>query len=450
MQPHEKMVMLAVLENNAHKRQTGEDILDKILLEGDPKPSVSMEPGVSLEFLRHVTTDAIGSKLTYLEKIIKIAKYVDRSAADHKAFLDGVPGFVVRPKDTALVTGVAEIMAVKKRSATTPQEKTQKIKDILSTAERVMGPGWANQPDQSLAKLGNRAVALLTHNIEEGIKARRSIIDGLEGKPEEQQAARDKLLEDLETEYRVFEHEGVAYPDLAMETLKELRARKGVIRIAIDDLKKMARALEQAVDRPDSARFMAGIVWEGLRAGHANVNDAVDGLNKVVDFMDNSTVEKLRAYEIIKAETGADGKTVVKQPLSLNTINEKLNSTILGKVGNSLSFKGINLGMEGYAYWQAFSEAGSWQDGMKNVGFEFFKRRAPGVQAVEAYYQEDYFRVGREIVYTLFPPTAIPEGLYGLAAQSAGWVVEGLDSWRYDDMVSELLKGAQFEKVGKN
>ena len=44
-----------------------------------------MEPAVSLEFLRHLTVDAIRSNLALHERLVKIAKFVNRSSADHQA-----------------------------------------------------------------------------------------------------------------------------------------------------------------------------------------------------------------------------------------------------------------------------------------------------------------------------------------------------------------------------
>ncbi|HGJ67341.1 TPA: hypothetical protein ENS27_18420 [bacterium] len=67
----EKTVAFAVLKNNVGMIRGEPDRLAEILTEkSTPEPKYDMEPGISLEFLRHITADAIDSNLAVHEKII--------------------------------------------------------------------------------------------------------------------------------------------------------------------------------------------------------------------------------------------------------------------------------------------------------------------------------------------------------------------------------------------
>ncbi|HWR57978.1 MAG TPA: hypothetical protein VN328_03740, partial [Thermodesulfovibrionales bacterium] len=91
--PAEKSLTFAILKNNVQKKLTGKDnLVDLIKEKFEPKPTYDMEPGISLEFMRHIIEDGIHANLAIHEKIIKIAKYLNRSSIDHAQFLAQVPG----------------------------------------------------------------------------------------------------------------------------------------------------------------------------------------------------------------------------------------------------------------------------------------------------------------------------------------------------------------------
>ncbi len=444
MTEDEKIVMLAVLENRENVKKTGVDILDKILAEGGPEPKATMEPGVSLEFLRHVTVDAIRGKLSILEKIVKISKYVNRSASDHAKFLEKVPGFTLEPKDVPLVKGVQAITDVKQDRALTPD---QKIIWTMGLATALMGEGWANDPNAALERLGQRATALISHNIAEGIKAREKLIGEGNKSKQERDAERKQLLDDLQNEFKVFQESGVPYPEAARAKMVELQNYfKRTFALPADEMKKIDEFMKKAAENPNMLKIYAASVWEKLVKLHKTTDEAIDGFNTMIDFMDNATVQHLRTLG--DEFSFMDGKVTLKLPFNVGRINQELNEGVLGKIGQSTSFKAFNLGQEGMAYYEAAMGGADWQESFTNLATEIFRRRVPAGGAVEAGMQGNYLYAGVQVVYMIFPPLAIPEGLYGMAASMADWGVGAMNQWRYDAMVEMLYTGATFQKEG--
>ena len=444
MTEDEKIVMLAVLENREHVKKTGVDILDQILAEGGPVPKASMEPGVSLEFLRHVTVDAIRSRLSILEKIVKISKYVNRSASDHAKFLEKVPGFTLEPKDVPLVKGVQAITDVKQDRALTPD---QKIIWTMGLATALMGEGWANDPNAALERLGQRATALISHNIAEGIKAREKLIGEGNKTKQERDAERKQLLDDLQNEFKVFEDVGVPFPEAARAKMVELQNYfKRTFVLPADEMKKIDEIMKRAAENPNMLKIYAASVWEKMVKLHKTTDEAIDGFNTMIDFMDNATVQHLRTLG--DEVSFMDGKVTLKLPINIGRINQDLNKGVLGKIGQSTTFKAFNLGQEGLAYYEAVMGGADWNESFTNLATELFRRRVPAGGAVEAGMQGNYLYAGIQVVYLIFPPLAIPEGLYGMAASMAEWGVGAMNQWRYDAMVEMLYTGATFQKEG--
>ncbi len=444
MTEDEKIVMLAVLENQEHIKKTGVDILDQILGEGGPEPKATMEPGVSLEFLRHVTVDAIRSRLSILEKIVKISKYVNRSCSDHGRFLEKVPNFTLQPKDPALVRGVQAITDVKQDKALSPE---QKVKRTMQLATALMGDGWAADPQAALDQLGQRATELIAHNIAEGIKAREKLIGEGNKTKQERDAERKQLLDDLQNEFKVFEDSGVPFPEAARAKMTELQNYfKRTFVLPADEMKKIDEFMKKAAENPNMLKIYAASVWEKLVKLHKTTDEAIDGFNNMLDFMDNATVQKLRTLgDEISLK---DGRITLKLPINIARINQELNEGVLGRIGQSTAFKAFNLGQEGMAYYDAVMSGADWSDSFSNLATEIFRRRVPAGGAVEAGMQGNYLYAGVQVVYMIFPPLAIPEGLYGMAASMVDWGVGTMNQWKYDAMVDALYSGATFQKDG--
>ena len=444
MTEDEKIVMLAVLENAEYKKRTGEDILDQILGEGGPEPKASMEPGVSLEFLRHVTVDAIRSKLSILEKIVKISKYVNRSCSDHGKFLEKVPGFSLEPKDPAFVKAVEAITTVKQDKGYTSE---QKVKRTIQIATALLGEGWAKDPQASLDKLGGRATELISHNIAEGIRAREKLIGEGNKTRQERDAERKQLLDDLQNEYKVFEESGVPFPEAARAKMTELQSYfKRTFALPPEEMKKIDEFLKRAADNPNMLKIYTASVWEKMVKLHKTTDEAIDGFNNLLDVMDNATVQKLRTLgDEISLK---DGRVTLKLPINIARINRDLNESVLGRIGQSTAFKAFNLGQEGMAYYDAVMSAADWSDSFSNLATEIFRRRVPAGGAVEAGMQGNYLYAGIQVVYMIFPPLAVPEGLYGMAASMAEWGAGTMNQWRYEAMVEALYQGATFQTEG--
>jgi tetratricopeptide (TPR) repeat protein len=467
----EKILHFAILKNNIEKKLSGKDNLDEIIHEKeDPKPKYDMEPGISMEFLRHTIEDALHTKMASWEMIIRIAKYLDRSCTDHAKFLAGVKGMELTIIDEPVVKAAGQIMALKQFNKSKPgsvdkfkkefPEKSvpeenlspeQTLREILNVADNFLGKDWSNNADVSLKSFGDRAVKVLTHNIEEGVKARELMIDEKEASDQKYEAdeERKRFLSDLTEEYDVFKHVGIEFPKAALDAMSKLQDyfKNKLVTLPAEEQEKLKELLEKAAENPNMARMLLAMVQERIRFYYKNPKQIIPAFNNFLDTLDNKTVEKIRDIGEIKFEVKGI-KIHVGKEINIKAINGYLNTTVLGKVGQSQAFQAINLGMELQSYYDAVMNSENWKDSFSNLSTEFFRRRVPAGSAFDAYIQGNYIRTGIEIVYTIFPVAAIPEGLYGLAYNAAEWSVGTLQQWQYDDMINEIFKGARFEKTG--
>ncbi len=448
MSMDEKVVMLAVLENNEQRKKTGVDVLDQILQEGEPRPRLNMEPGISLEFLRHITTDAIKSKLSVLENIIKVSKYVNRSATDHGAFLAEAKGFQTTPFDADLVKFVKYVTDLKQNSSLS---KESRIAHIMAAANDFFGKGWADNPETSLKRFGERSTKLITHNIEEGIRAREEGIKKKSTLAEQDQESK-KLLDDLETEYKVFQEKGVEFPKYAHQKMIELAKyfTAKAYGIPAEEQKRLKELLEKSADNPHMMRLSMALVWSRITKVYTVADQQIDALNNFLDVLDNNTIQKLRDIEDLNLSFRGK-KLFAEKTINIKAINDRLNGSILGKIGNSAPFKAFNLYQEGDAYWHAISSGRDWSESFANLGNELIMRRVPGAGLAHATVMADdvrgYLRVGVEVIYLIFPVAAVPEGLYGMSLSAAEWSVGKYQKWQYAEMVEAIYDGAKFEKV---
>ncbi|MCP5366408.1 MAG: PKD domain-containing protein [Hyphomicrobiales bacterium] len=146
----------------------------------------------------------------------------------------------------------------------------------------------------------------------------------------------------------------------------------------------------------------------------------IDALNSVLDILDDTTLGALRDRGVIALDLGTDPATGKRRAIvasfpRIAAINQRLNQSILGRLGNNTAFKAFNLAQECDAYYAALTQAATPGEALQNLSAEIFRRRVPGGGAAEALYMGNYLRAGVEVVYMIFPPLAVPEGLYGLA-----------------------------------
>jgi len=475
----DKYLTFAILKNNVQKKLTGQDKLAEAIREKqEPKPRYDMEPGISLEFLRHITMDGIEAKLAPHEKIMRMAKYLNRSAGDHKKFLEGVPGMTLTTADAQIVDAAAKIIALKQwdkdqlsklfserkdildllEKGMTPE---QTLREILKVAGEVLGPAWAGDIEDSLVRFGRRAAEVIKNNIAEGIKARNIMINEAvkSGKLEEAENMRKQLLDDLVNEHDAFKHDVIEHPNtslefpkVALDAMNELKDYflKKLPALPEAEQKKLRELLEKAADNPNSLKIFFLIARERISHYVKNPSHIIPALNNFLDTMDNVTLEKIRNGDVAEFEISGK-KVVLKSVKSIADINKSLNESVLGKISQSQVFQGFNLGQEFKAYYDAVMRADTWNEAFVNFGSEVMVRRLPGYMVVDSATNikdwSGFVRIGVELGYLLFPTAAIPEGLYGMFKTTSDWYVGKLKEWQHEDMLDAMLKGATFQKV---
>ncbi len=452
----EKAVMFAVLKNNIAMSRGEPDRLADILQEKKtPTPKYDMEPGISLEFLRHITTDAVHADLALHEKIIKMSKYLDRSAKEHDKILEAA-GAKPQPIDTDIVKFAGMITELKQMKGINPEIALWLI--MKRTGDLAGSPDWVNNPEGALKAIAKRMTDVITHNIEEGLDARIKKAESMKTLAE-QDAEKKRLLDDLENEFKAFSggEEAVPFPPKAREVMLQLAEyfKSKAFKLPAAEQKRLKELIEKAADNPEMTKIVFAMVQEAAMRAYQKSAETIGAINNFLDTLDNKTIESLRSTGIIELErTVVEGgkeevrKTTIIRIESIAKINQALNESVLGKIGQSAAFQAFNLASEVKSYYDAVMKAGSWNESFTNLSVEIFRRRTPVGGAVEAFVHGNYLRMGVEVVYTIFPPLAIPEGLYGMALGAAEWSVGKMQEWKYEDMVNELYRGAKFEQAG--
>jgi len=446
----EKAVAFAVLKNNIGMSRGEPDRLAEILTEkSTPEPKYDMEPGISLEFLRHITADAIDSNLAVHEKIIKMCKYLNRSAGEHNKIMR-VANAPTISKDTAITNFASMITNLKQMKGINPEIALWLI--MKRTGELVGDANWFVNPEEAVKEIAKRSTEVITHNINEGINARLMLAEK-KLSPEEQDAEKLKLLNDLENEYRAFQggDELVPFPEKAYNVMIKLTEyfNRKKSSLPIEEQRRLADLMKMMSDNPKAAKTWLAIAWVKISSMYSKIDQQIDAFNNFLDVLDNHTIEQLRSKKVLEFVRSKDNKWQINNPLPIPEINQALNESILGKIGNSTMYKGINLAVEGKAYWDAVMKAETWSEGFVNLGYELMSRRLPGYAATEALVMGSYGRLLIETAYLFCPLTAVPEGVYGMVKGTAEWGVEKYKKWQYDEMIDEIFKGAQFERDGK-
>ncbi|MFO7877017.1 MAG: laminin B domain-containing protein [Desulfovermiculus sp.] len=441
--PLVRSYIFANLKNNVQIREGGGDQLSKLMDDPPKRTTQSMEPAISLEMLRHMTTDAIQAHLAPHEKIIKIAKYVQRSAAvRQEAFAGSV---LVDPALAAWAEGVTRI---KQDRTLSGQQRLQRILDL---SRGILGnPSSQAALERALNTLGNRSATLVRDNIHLGIDARMKAIQDL-GTRDARNTERRKLYNDLQEIYKAYADRGVDFPPRAHETMIALgnALQQTVMRVPTGEIERMRRLLKQSADNPRSLQMSLAITWQRFSYYYTETNNKIDKFNQFLDYLDNNTMASLRQLntELNFGGIGKNGRFAVRLPIPIGAINDRLNSSILGKIGDSVPFKAINLFQEGLDYWNAIARGQDWNESMTNFSTEIFRNHFPPGRVIEAVVMENYLRAGISVVYVLFPSSAIPEAIYGMSIAAAEWHAGKWQQANYEEMVDELYAGATFEKT---
>ncbi|MFH1878621.1 MAG: PKD domain-containing protein, partial [Candidatus Omnitrophota bacterium] len=382
------------------KKVPAEDVLTMYHTMGETltndtfKPTADMEPGISMELYRHIEAEIIRGKFTTIDKIIKMCKYIDRSAVDHKAILGKTDG--VDSKVAILARRVTEV----KQTIKDPADMSRKV---ISLVDGFLGKGWADDPEKAIKDIADRGKHEMTDNINDAIKYHKD--EAEKAGTEEEKAKKREWLEDvLKKEKAAYEHDNVKFPDEAKKTLDRYAGISEARSFFGDKADEYVKVMS---DKKDGAKIaIASLI--------SKAGQNMDLVNNYLDYLDNNTVQRLRDSDIsIKV---VEGRRVLYQ-VSLASINDSLNRSVLGKIGNNTAFKGFNLAEEGYAYFNAYVSAPTNEEGLKNLVNEVITRRVPGSGIAQAVVMENYVRAGIETAYLIFPPLAIPEAVVSLSYQ---------------------------------
>jgi hypothetical protein len=447
----EKAVAFTVLKNNEAMKKGEPNRFADIKKEKSQdviQPTYDMEPGISLEFLRHITEDAIHSSLAIHEKIIKISKYLDRSANEHKSIMKAA-GAEAQMSDPGCLDLAKKVIDLKQNKSLGPEETYLKI---MKQMEAEYGADWIDSFEEHLVDFGKRAQQVMVSNIE---KANQTRLDRISkekdsGKQNDEQR---KFLDELATERDAFKAQGIEFPASADEIIGHLEASLGVkgSGLPTEEESKLREYIEKLCENPHSARLVVAAIWERMSklTAKADVaaNKVMDKFNHFLDTLDQATIDKLRSGGVLQLELRGE-KYVLKGPIQIAAFNQMLNNSVLGSISNSTAFKAFNLYQELDAYYMALTTAETFSDGVSNLSTELFRRHVPGGGAIDAAIQGNYLRMCFEVTYIIFPTLAIPEGVYGMVQWLGEKGAAKYNQWKYDEMVEALYRGAVFEQAG--
>jgi hypothetical protein len=288
-----------------------------------------------------------------------------------------------------------------------------------------------------------------------------------------------ELLKMLEAGLDVVNHDQVKLPDTiipkAKALLKLLETLPSTTRFkfSAEELEKVKKLLEACEGKGEAQRMvLLGMCdkldkWiiknaeqfspkagETVTAANARAAAYLDSVNAVLDVVDNSTIQSLRDNGIIEFEYMAEGESgkEEKQAIRLITcesvakINKRLNESVFGRLGNSTAFKAFNMEQEAEAYWNAIVTSKTPGEAFEQLSTEFFRRRVPGGDAVEALVMGQWSLAALKVVYVIFPTTAIPEAIWGLSRTVQGVAVKSWWSSELQLQVDALYAGAAFDQ----
>ena len=490
--PGEQALFEIVLEETALRyRQSGYEDASHNQLEAidralNERTRQTVEPFLSMEMARHLDRDIIQKADVFaaIDIVKKGAKYLRRSNDQTGSDL-GVPA-----TDAALakfVRDVDEMAKDKKVSA------DQLVKFIDAELKRlgisgfemriVDGKAVLEATPDGVEKFLARVKDTIWKNVSAGMDARiRALTDAINnrgqasgsGTPDDMRPERlADTLRMLAEGLKVMKAEQVDIPpDIltkasVLTRLVESYGSQRSYPLPAEEIEKIKKLLQECVSNDTTLLLKMGIVtnhidqwlvknYDRLSAKLpasrrlAQIDARIDSLNSVLDVLDNRVLDALRNKGVLELELGqgADGKPRIYATTfpRIAAINQRLNESILGRIGNNTAFKAFNLAQEGEAYYSAIMQANTPSEAFSNVATEIFRRRVPGGGAVEAWVMEDYTRMGIEIVYTLFPPLAIPEGLYGMGT---ALYESGRQAWWHSNLetlIDDLYAQAEFGK----
>lgn len=460
----------------------GRDVITDMVLEREVTlksageivpPKHSKEPGLSMEMVRHFNHDIVGPAcFDPIDSIIKSAKYVDRSN-------EAIKGSDIALSNPKLAKFAADI---------TLAAKTSDFKKLAALLKDQFG----NSLDYKLSPSGGKPQAQIElnaevvqsffqtcniamwNNVAGGFSTRLRELDQSikdldeskdpeaqkELKQEEMRADMIALKDMIDSEMLVLADNHQVVPENIKRMQIELDGkidaflkRKRLRAITEDELKQKKFIEDNLRSKTKGGKMLA------LATLARQASEGFDSFNRLLDICDETLLGELRGasptFQKLTASTGnartastqtrlekiaevaANAKACIGSANSF--FNEEMNATASRSVALNIMTK-TNLLLEIKAYYESYNEGG-----FKALATEYFKRRVPAGAVIDAYYQENYLRTGIETVYSIFPPLAIPEGLYGMVESVAGYGVQKWRSADYKAMVDALYKDAEFE-----
>jgi hypothetical protein len=448
--------------------------------------SQSKEPGLSMEMARHLKCDIIDVKaFDPVDSIIKACKYLTRSNEALRT-----SGVEVDPNNQALCVFAEAVCSSKSKkdwrllsknlqsffpSGTftyTTFSEGGKLRAQVSSNEAAVS-GFMQQV---MAAIWNDARASLNQRVAtiEAMKSR--VTDVEQANPDEINKVREEmraLLDMMKAENALLPAKGVEVPDDIISTTENLQktyddflARKGGKPIGPGDL-KLEKAINEWIksNQPSLKEMAKGYIVKALSTTSDDFNKAYSKL----DIIDDALLGNLRGesadFDTFMAEAAkvdaamkvsGNSASVASKLQSLKNsaigiigstnraLNEKLAGSLAGR-GTVGALKAFNIYQEVNALAEAMS-TGSW----RAFGTMLVKNHVPLVSASEALYvQEDRLRAAYELICNVFPPVAIPEGIYGMLESMGEWSVGKYHQWNYKHVVDDLYAGSTFDDSGK-
>ena len=472
----------------------------------EEKRTKVVEPFLSMEMARHLEGDIIKQVDVFaaFDVVKKGSKYLRRSNDIFKN------DFKMDPADAAWTKFVREVddMAAGKwpegmerpagagdkptpadimRMAMKFFESQGDLGKFFQLEDRPNGGVELKADVDGLKKFLDIAQQKIWDNVSKGFDLRIRLLNDLHGEHNEarrkslvEESGRklDELIKMLGAGLDAMQHEGTKIPDAIAEKARILlklletlpsTSKFKIPQEEIDKIRKMLAAcggngnaqrmtLLGLLDKVDRWVIEKSMIYSpdtpGIDAASERAGAYIDGVNSVLDFVDNATIQSLRDNGVIDFEyvaTGKDGKAEDRKINlitceSIAKINARLNDSVLGRIGNSTAFKAFNLQQEASAYYNAIMSAQTPGEAFGQLATEFFRRRVPGGDAVEAAVMGDWTYASLKVVYVLFPTAAIPEALWGLSRTVQGLAVSSYWSSELEAHVNEFYKAAEFER----
>jgi Flp pilus assembly protein TadD len=455
-----------------------------------PSKGNEIEPGLSMEMVRHFGLDIVGPKIfDVTNAVVKAAKYLDRSFQS----FEKAGGKYVSPDQTKLADFAKQLTALantKPQTLKVREDMVKLISDHLGSEPRTVWDGGTKTLKLTLdaskiAAFHEKATRALWETVKQGsisrttdLESRFRDLEKRAGKGEnvdtETAALREeavKLVNMVEAEVKAFNEKGVGSIPAEIHSnnarvrdlMTRLSQRFGVKALNPEELKdkkfveELLKGEAQKASEQRHKMLMAYIMDRALRAAEAPMK-GVEKANQFLDIIDNNLLGRLRGdadFErletSLKAVQSAKTKAEAQSRLAaLNGyvatkikaynkgINEALQATALGR-GSMKVMMIYGLVDEMIAYREAYSQGG-WEE----LGVEMMRRRVPFTSAVEATVMGNYLQAGWSVVTTFIPPAALPEAAWGIGKAMGNLVVTTYWNEQLALFVDTLYKDATF------